>query len=92
MYEIKSFKIFQTSKVVGVIYAISFAIVVTLQLIAIMVFRGGGQKPPIMLLVIFPIIGSVFSFIVIAFTCWLYNLVAPYIGGIAFELAPRNDN
>jgi hypothetical protein len=87
MHEIKSFRIFQTAKVVGVLYAISFAIVAAIQLLAFAIL--GGQRPPIILIVLLPIFGSIFSFIGIAIGCWLYNLIAPSIGGIAFELTPR---
>jgi hypothetical protein len=79
MHEIKSFRIFQTAKVIAVLYAISYAIL-------------GGQRPPLMLIIIIPIFGVIFSFIAFAFLCWLYNLIVPYTGGIAFELAPRSEN
>jgi hypothetical protein len=38
---------------------------------------------------VMPIIGAIFSFFMIAISCWVYNLIAPSIGGIAFELTPR---
>jgi hypothetical protein len=90
MHEIKSFRIFQTAKVIGVLYAISLAIIAALQLVAFASF--GGRKPPILLILILPVVGSIFSFLAFAFTCWLYNLIAPHIGGIAFELATRSES
>ena len=89
MHEIKSFRIFQTAKVIAVLYAISFAIVAAIELIAFAILGGGGQKTSITFIIILPIIGSIFSFIAFALMCWLYNLVVPYIGGIAFEVTPR---
>jgi hypothetical protein len=90
MHEIKSFKIFQTSKVIAVVYAISLTIVAVLQLAGFAIL--GGRRPPIMLIVVFPIVGTIFSFIAFAFMCCLYNLVAARIGGIAFELTPRRES
>jgi hypothetical protein len=90
MHEIKSFRIFQTAKVIAVLYAISFAIIAVIQLLAYAIL--GGQRPPLMLIIIIPIFGVIFSFIAFAFLCWLYNLIVPYTGGIAFELAPRSEN
>jgi hypothetical protein len=90
MHEIRSFKIFQTAKVIAVLYAISFAIVAVFQLLA---FKGmGSRKPPLMVILSFPILGAIFSFITTAFLCWLYNQIAARVGGIAFELTPRNEN
>jgi hypothetical protein len=40
----------------------------------------------------FPILFGVVGFIFLAISCWLYNLVAARIGGIAFELAPHSEN
>lgn len=92
MHEIKSFKIFQTAKVIAVLYAIMFAIFGVIEFLAFM--RMGPRRPPhfAIVLVIMPIVGAIFSFIGVAISCWVYNQIAPRIGGIAFELIPRNDN
>jgi hypothetical protein len=55
MHEISSFKIFQTAKVIAVLYAISFALIAALQLIAFASL--GGRRPPILLIVILPVVG-----------------------------------
>jgi hypothetical protein len=93
MREIKSFNIFQTAKVVGVLYGISFLLMAIVELL---VFTTMGQasghpgpKPPfVLMIIVLPIFGTIFSFIGVAFGCWLYNVIAPHIGGIAFELSP----
>ncbi|MGB9379178.1 hypothetical protein [Candidatus Binatus sp.] len=92
MHEIKSFKIFQTAKVVAVIYAVMFAIFGVIEFLAFM--RMGPRRPPHMaiVLVVMPIVGAIFSFIGVAISCWVYNMIAPRIGGIAFDLEPRSEN
>jgi hypothetical protein len=39
-----------------------------------------------------PILFGVLGFISMVIICWLYNLVAARMGGIAFELIPRSEN
>jgi hypothetical protein len=39
-----------------------------------------------------PIVFGVLGFIFMVIVCWLYNLVAARIGGIACELTPRGEN
>jgi hypothetical protein len=105
MHEIKSFSIFQTAKVVGVLYGISFLLMAIVELLVIEVVRHtmvvnhgmvvspasghpGGNSPFVFMFVVVPIFGTIFSFIGVAFGCWLYNVLVPHIGGIAFELNP----
>jgi hypothetical protein len=91
MHEIKSFRIFQTAKVIAVLYAVVFAITAVFELV-LFTSLGHGKRPPLMIIVLMPVFGSIFSFIGVAIACWLYNLIAPSIGGIAFELAPGGED
>jgi hypothetical protein len=102
MHEIKSFNIFQTAKVIGVLYGIAFLLMATIEFLVIVVVRQvnhgmavspasghpGGNSPFVFMFIVVPIFGTIFSFIGVAFGCWLYNLVAPHIGGISFQLNP----
>jgi hypothetical protein len=105
MHEIKSFNIFQTAKVVGVLYGISFLLMAIVEFLVVVmlghsrVVSNGmvvsnasghpvGNFPFVTMLIVVPVFGTIFSFIGVAFGCWLYNLVAPHIGGITFELSP----
>jgi hypothetical protein len=90
MHEIKSFKIVQTAKVIAVVYAISFTIFAIIELLVFA--KMGGRTPPLIPAVMMPVIGTIFTFIGVALLCWLYNTIALRIGGIAFELTPRNEN
>ena len=86
MYELKSFNIFQTAKVIAVMYEIFFAIGAVFDF-ALFV-HGGTRRPHLSGIVFMLIIPAVFGFISASIMCWLYNLVAPHTGGIAFELTP----
>ena len=93
MHEIKSFKIFQTAKVIAVLYVIfgfveGAILAITLPL---------SPHPPhfkgtLFILIGVPILFGVLGFIFTVIGCWLYNIVAARIGGIAFELTPRSEN
>jgi hypothetical protein len=106
MHEIKSFNIFQTAKVIGVLYGIAFLLMAIIECVVVMVFSHGmvashgmvvtnasghpvGNFPFVTMLIVVPVFGTIFSFIGVAFGCWLYNLVAPHIGGISFQLNPN---
>jgi hypothetical protein len=90
MHEIKSFNVWQTSKVLAVLYAISGWIEGIF--LALAALRHGHPFRAIFCIVILPIIFGVLGFLFTAFSCWLYNQVAEQLGGIAFELVPRSDN
>ena len=90
MHEIKSFKIFQTAKAIGVMYEVFFAIGAVFEF-ALFV-HGGPRKPPLSGIAFMLILPAMFGFISATILCWLYNLIAPYTGGIAFELVARNEN
>ena len=93
MHEIKSFKIFQTAKVFGVLYVILGFFEGVILTVA---FAHHPHPHPLrgtlFILIGFPILFGVVGFIILAISCWLYNIVAARIGGIAFELTPRSEN
>ena len=90
MHEIKSFHVWQTSKVLAVLYTISGWIEGIF--LALAALRHGHPFRAIFCIVILPIIFGVLGFLFTAFSCLLYNQVAEQLGGIAFELVPRSDN
>ena len=106
MHEIKSFNIFQTAKVIGVLYGISFLLMAIIEFLVVVVLSHAkvvshgmvvsnasghpvGNFPLVTMLIVVPVFGTIVSFIAVALGCWLYNLVAPHIGGITFELNPN---
>jgi hypothetical protein len=90
MHEIKSFSVWQTAKVVAVLYAI-VAWIEGLFL-AVAALRHGHPVQAIFFIVGLPIVVVVLSFIFTAFLLWLYNEVAKRLGGIAFEVIQRSEN
>jgi hypothetical protein len=93
MHEIKSFKIFQTAKVIGALYLIfGFVEGVILAIAFAHSPHPAPFKGKLFILIGLPILAGVLGFIFGAIFCWLYNLVAARIGGIAFELTPRGEN
>ena len=95
MHEIKSFRIFQTARVIAVLYLIVGFIEGT---ILAFVFAHSPHPRPhpvlgtLFFLVGLPILFGVMGFIALVIMCWLYNIVAARLGGIAFELTPRSEN
>jgi len=92
MHEIKSFKIFQTAKVIAVLYLI-FGLVEG-AILAIGFAHSPHPGPFTWTLFVsigVPFLFGVVGFIFAVIMCWLYNLVAARIGGIAFELRPRGN-
>lgn len=89
MHEIKSFKIFQTAKVVGVLYAVMGFVEGAIVVIASLTHPN---RIPIFFSFGLPILFGVLGFILMVIVCWLYNLIAARIGGIAFDLEPRSEN
>jgi hypothetical protein len=93
MHEIKSFKIFQTAKVIAVLYLIFGLVEGVILAIAFAhsphphLFKG-----TLFALIGVPILFGLVGFISMVIICWLYNLVAARIGGIAFELTPRGED
>ena len=93
MHEIKSFKIFQTAKVIAVLYLIFGVVEGAILAIAIAhSHRPHSFMGTLFALIGVPILFGVLGFISMVIICWLYNLIAARIGGIAFELTPRSEN
>jgi ABC-type sugar transport system permease subunit len=90
MQEIKSFNIFQTARVLAVIYAIIASILAVF--VALVSLMHGHPGRAILAIIFMPVLYGVGAFIGTAFFCWLYNEVASRLGGVAFVMAPRNEN
>jgi hypothetical protein len=53
----------------------------------------GNFGPPFFMLIIMPIFYLIFTYILVAFACWVYNLLFGFLGGFEFEFDrdPNND-
>jgi hypothetical protein len=91
MHEIKSFKIFQTAKVIAVFYLI-FGFIEGAVFAIIFAHSPHPHPSGTLILIGFPFLFGVAGFIFMVIICWLYNIVAARIGGIAFDLEPPRES
>ena len=83
--QVKRFGIFQTAKVMGILYALTGLVFLPFVVLFSLVSpRGAGFG--IGFAVLLPVLYGVFGFICIAIGCAIYNVVAGMVGGIEVEL------
>lgn len=79
--QIVNVSVFQSSKVMAVLYLVmSIPAVLIMMIPAVMT----GEGFSVLMLVLAPILYTVFGFIFTALGAWIYNLVARRIGGFEF--------
>lgn len=75
----------QNAKVFAVLFALtSLVFLVPFALIAV-VAGPRGSGPGLVFIVLMPLLYLVIGYLMVAFSCWLYNVMVPHIGGIEFE-------
>ena len=82
--QIKHFTIFQTSKVLAIVYGAIAIIFVPVFLISALGKDGNGTM--LIFSFVTPVLYAILGFIVTALFCWIYNIAAKYVGGIEFTL------
>lgn len=83
-YRIRRFGIHPTALIVAILYFILALVFVP---IFFLVSRSAGQTAlPPMVMLIGPVIYAIVGYVFTAIGCWLYNIVAAQIGGIAVTL------
>lgn len=85
MAQVRRFGIFQTAKVMGILYALCGLIFLPFYLL-IATFSPRGAGVGLGLAIFIPILYGIFGFIFIAIGCAIYNWVAGMVGGIEVEL------
>lgn len=105
MQQIKSFGIFQTSKFVAILYFVIAAIIAIIAAPFILLAGMFSSQPGadlgssgaaamgfgLVFLVAAPFLYAIAAFLMTALTCWIYNLLAGRVGGIAIELQPSGN-
>ena len=90
MKRISKIGVFQTSKVVAIIYFVISAIIfIPIGLLSTVVGADIGSNLPIaggFFFFLAPVFYGIGTFIVTAIGCWIYNLFASWTGGIEVEL------
>jgi len=83
--QVRRFGIFQTAKVMGILYALVGLILLPFYLL-IAAFTPRGTGYGIGVAIAIPILYGICGFIFIAIGCAIYNWVAGMVGGIEVEL------
>lgn len=86
-YRIKRFGVQSTAVVVSVIYFVLALVFAPLFYLLGRNAPGGGAFPAI-IMVIAPIGYGIVGYLFTAISCWLYNIVASWTGGIELTLEP----
>jgi len=80
--QIVSINPFQTAKVLAVIYfAVSIPLLVMMSWPMLI---GLGPRLPALLILLMPFVYGIAGFVITLLVTWVYNLVAPQIGGVEF--------
>ena len=73
----------------GKVFAVLMAVTSLIFILPFFVFFGligmGGNRPPVLTMLIMPVLYLVFGYITVAIGCAIYNFMYRYIGGIEFE-------
>jgi hypothetical protein len=89
MMQIKSFGVFQTSKLIAVLYLMVFAAIgipVGVAIVAVSPTRLGGLG--LVMVILIPLVYGLLGFVIAAITCALYNVAAKWVGGIEIDIGP----
>lgn len=83
-YRLTRFGVHSTALIVAILYFVLALIFIPIVYLAA---RNAPNGPlPAILLIIGPICYGIFGYVITAFACWLFNLVASWTGGIALNL------
>jgi uncharacterized membrane protein len=86
-YRIKRFGVASTALTVAVIYFV-LGLVVAPLLYMVSASAAPDQKFPGLMFVLGPFFYAVFGYVLAAFACLLYNVIAGWTGGVALRLVP----
>ena len=85
-YRIRRFEVHATALTVAIIY---FVLAIVFVPILYLASRGAqGEALPGFVYVIGPFVYAVVGYVFVAIACWLYNIVAGWVGGVALTLEP----
>jgi hypothetical protein len=86
-YRLTRFGIHRTALIVAIIYFVLALVFVPILYLASRNAPNGSPFPTIVL-IIGPICYGIFGYVFSAIGCWLYNLIASWVGGIELTLEP----
>jgi len=83
--QIARFSPHQNGKVLGVLTAVSSLVFFVPFFVFFAAVAPAGQRPPLFMMLMMPILYLVLGYIMVAIGCAVYNFMFKYIGGIEFE-------
>jgi hypothetical protein len=86
MQRIQRFGIAQTAKVFAILYGLMGLLFAPFFLLGGLFAQGEEPRFGMGLAIAIPILYAVLGFVFVAIACWLYNLVASWVGGIEIEV------
>lgn len=75
----------QNAKVFGVLMAVGSLVFVLPLVLLASAFGPKENQAPVIMFLILPVFYLVFGYLMVAVSCWLYNFMVRYVGGIEFE-------
>jgi hypothetical protein len=86
--QITRISVIQTSKVVALMYAL-ISLLYTVMGLFMVIFGSGAIRAAGILYVLMPIIMVTFGFLFMMLFCWIYNVVAGWVGGVEFTVEEK---
>lgn len=90
--QVVSVSVLQSAKVAAALYLVVSIPMCLLMLIPVMMGQGAGTGFSVVMLILMPVMYTVFGFIFTLIGAWVYNLVAAQIGGFEFTTAEVSGN
>lgn len=86
--QITRISVLQTSKVVALFYSLVSLIYTIIGIF--MVALGSGQMKIVgIIYILMPVIAITAGFVMMLICCWLYNVVAKWVGGVEFTVEEK---
>ena len=86
--QIERFSPHQNAKVIAILMALASLVFMLPFLLFASVVAPRGIGMPLSMMVLFPVIYLVLGYLGVAASCWIYNAMFKYIGGIEYEDVP----
>lgn len=83
--QIKSISILQTSKVIALFYVL-ISLIYSFIGVLMVAFGSGPIKAMGAIYIFMPLLMGIIGFLMMLLCCWLYNVVAKWVGGIEFTV------
>jgi uncharacterized membrane protein YhdT len=85
IHNIKRFSVHQNAKMMAVM-SLALSLIFVLPFLLLASFAGPGRGGfPFWLVIVMPVVYLVMTYIMMAIMGWIYNMLAPKIGGLEFE-------